>query len=541
MNPRLHLAARWLLPSLFFVLVYAVAIHVPMHSDDYHYVLMGLAWDRHVAHYLGWSGRFVADYLSAGLLSLDYAVYTAINAAAAAALVSLIARLPALASGQAARPDGRGFYLPLLIFIVYWIANPNLGQTTFWIVGAANYLWTNLFIALFYAVLFFCLNGGGAAASRVALCITALAAGCANENTAVMVIGLTAFIWWYEKRNRAWVAVAWALNALGAAVLLLSPGNRMRATQFPDWYALDHVSKLKIHLAERLPDMLSQYWPLYLLIGIALALCIGLGRGKSRSVVYAGVFLAASFGASVVLAGSPYILPRTLQGGFCFLLISLAFLLWEVSQTEKREGAWGVWRTWTLRTMAVLGVAVFAVSYGLFFSAMLRTEAQAAIRTQMVEQARDAGLRSVEIPGFYFSKLLKRTDRFDPFHSEFMAAYFGLAAISIREADFDYSAVARAQVLAHVAPSQSRIAVNSVLVYEEHFCSKVLIEFDAPTYAALRGQGPFSVRVLGQDGLLFSKTLSDASILEVAGRFFSQPTGKCLSPAAIRRVDVVPL
>ena len=47
-----------------FALVYAIAVYTPLHSDDFSYALLSLDIKSHVAHYMSWSGRFIADYIS---------------------------------------------------------------------------------------------------------------------------------------------------------------------------------------------------------------------------------------------------------------------------------------------------------------------------------------------------------------------------------------------------------------------------------------------------------------------------------------------
>jgi hypothetical protein len=82
-----------LLSSL--LLVIGVAILVPMHSDDYFYFNLGLGVSEHLNHYMNWSGRILADYISAILLNFfSTDVVNILNAMAVVSLVFMICQLP---------------------------------------------------------------------------------------------------------------------------------------------------------------------------------------------------------------------------------------------------------------------------------------------------------------------------------------------------------------------------------------------------------------------------------------------------------------
>ena len=53
-----------------FVLVFVITFLTPMHSDDYAYYNLGFSLEGHLAHYINWSGRILADFISAGILLL---------------------------------------------------------------------------------------------------------------------------------------------------------------------------------------------------------------------------------------------------------------------------------------------------------------------------------------------------------------------------------------------------------------------------------------------------------------------------------------
>ncbi|MBE8432459.1 hypothetical protein IQB77_22475, partial [Leptospira interrogans serovar Pomona] len=88
-----------------------------------------------------WRGRIIADYTSALILYTRSQIVYSISAAVSTLVFCyFIVKHP---SGTL-RWNKSDYLLFPLIFFTYWISIPNLGQTTFWIVGAANYLWTNL-------------------------------------------------------------------------------------------------------------------------------------------------------------------------------------------------------------------------------------------------------------------------------------------------------------------------------------------------------------------------------------------------------------
>ncbi|EFI6399953.1 hypothetical protein GTO97_25475 [Escherichia coli] len=84
----------------------------------------------------------MADYASTAMLSIPEFYRAIANSLALTSSVYLIFLI-----GSSAGEINKFDCIKILtIFMLYWVSNTNLGQTTFWIVGSANYLWTNMFI-----------------------------------------------------------------------------------------------------------------------------------------------------------------------------------------------------------------------------------------------------------------------------------------------------------------------------------------------------------------------------------------------------------
>ena len=133
---------------LMYVLTLGIALHTPMHSDDYAYALKGISLESHINHYFTWSGRVIADYISGFILFIDnHYIRAAINSLAPVLLTFCLTKIGYTTTNK---QSSSGFIVvSIIIFLTYWISNTNIGQTTFWLVGSANYLWTNVILCLF--------------------------------------------------------------------------------------------------------------------------------------------------------------------------------------------------------------------------------------------------------------------------------------------------------------------------------------------------------------------------------------------------------
>ncbi|SUH18473.1 membrane protein [Salmonella enterica subsp. enterica] len=123
-----------------------------------------------------WSGRIIADYTSALILyTRSQLVYSISAAVSTLVFCYFIVKTP---SGTL-RWNKSDYLLFPLIFFTYWISNPNLGQTTFWIVGAANYLWTNLFVVV-WLFFFYTITIKNSKAISPWVALLSFMAGCSN-------------------------------------------------------------------------------------------------------------------------------------------------------------------------------------------------------------------------------------------------------------------------------------------------------------------------------------------------------------------------
>lgn len=431
---------------------------VPTQSDDYAYRLIGFNFHSIYDHYMGWSGRLVADVISILILNIGFSwLPKIIIPVVLAGMIFLIAALPY--SRDNVSPIRRVNPLAiLLIFFLYWVSNPSLGQTTFWVVGASNYLWTNLILVGF--LFFYSVNLETKSSSRrLCLFIFGTIAGCTNENTAVFVV-LICFISLFVKAVNKWNStLSFSGTLIGFSLLILSPGNKVRALNFKYWYDSSLLERIDTHLFDRFPDAVSGYWLVYLALIIFLFSANGYGRDR----LLGATFFLFSILANLILAASPVIPPRALNGGLIFALISLSFAI-KCCQTEHNNKSITNAAFTTLITMSVI---YFIPSYYLFSYMLREANYQSIIRNKIIDSSIKNNSQNIIIPDWFFTKTLKESDRFSYFHNEKMSDYFGVKRITPVKVDFDYGKLIKSKIMDVNQKISENIYLESIYFYKD--------------------------------------------------------------------------
>lgn len=312
--------------------IYLIALScnlvMPLLSDDFTYQKLGLNLAVKFNHYLGWSGRVVADFISSAILQApDRNLMSFINAIPVVAIIWLAALVY--------KKDVKSISAAALVstFVAYIVFNPALGQTTFWIVGAANYLWTSMlclgYILLFYRVF------EGKKDNMVFAFILSLIAGCTNESSSATLVGFSAlaviYAWVKERHYFSRLVNMFIAFCIGAAVLILAPGNqaRMTAPDFAAWREMSFFGHLKLHLFERLPD--TSLPVSYSLVVIAILIIVSMLTKSNISRIdyfrYVVIPVLMSLAMAFIMFMSPYFPPRSLNMSLIVNLIPIGFLL----------------------------------------------------------------------------------------------------------------------------------------------------------------------------------------------------------------------
>lgn len=496
-----------------FVIVLIPSLWVPMQSDDYLYYLMGLSPSAHLEHYMGWSGRIVTNIISTTLLStMPHFAYEVINSIAFSLLVLFISVIPLSDKGD----SKSSFYVRAsFVFVLYWIANPNLGQTSFWIVGAANYMWTNMFIAAFFVYLIRAIKNKNF--NSQIFFLLAFLAGCSNENTAIVVVLVNIFIVFYESASTKMKAVSIAGTLTGALLLILAPGNRVRASHFEYWNSLDLFKKVQIQFFDRFPQAVSEYWQVYLVLIAGILVAAYAGTLRKNTIIYMTVFFVASILANAAFIGSPVLPPRAMSGALCLLLISLSFVLVDATKAKSVFG-YGL-----LSSVGLLCIFYFLPSYYLFNKAMHATFEQAQIREKIILSAKLNGQSDVKIPEFYFPQLAKYNDRFDMYHSAALARYYGVKSTETFPVGFDYSWINKAKYIAVNEPFLGDVSLKHIYFYSENMGMKnmALLEFSGPINKKTNPEDRIFMHIYSKGHDEFFNADVDAYTTVIDGRYFT--------------------
>lgn len=410
----------------------------PVSSDDFIYVTNNTEWSNIGWRYLNWSGRIVADSFSLILLQLPSFIYKFLKAIIWVSLIWLISCLPSILNKKYTW-EIRNF---VILFLLYWIANPNLGQTSLWTVGFSNYLLTNFFIVAYFALVFYLKDRKLKNWQFIAIPILGLLAGNSNENTSIIVVLLTFVFLLIEKRKHVFL-LGLPFTIIGTLSLLLSPGQNERL-QHPAFQVAREQSifrRLWNYFSTSLffDTFKSFSWVFLIFVLIGFVYFFRKQFPQKRNAIYSMIFLFAAIIANAAFGGS-YVFPvalRSLNGALVLFLISTAFIL-----DDLVYGKVPVYKKSTSYIIAFLCTPFF-LGYSYVTKSVISLQGQFNIREETILSGKKNKLKKIYIPNFYVGKLYNPSDSIDLYQGD-IDNYYGLdKSIPIvrynKDFSFDYN------------------------------------------------------------------------------------------------------
>ncbi|WP_195431063.1 DUF6056 family protein [Morganella morganii] len=391
-----------LIISYFLFSLFLLNLFTPLQSDDYGYSLMGFNIEKHLHHYLTWSGRLVADFTSPLLLHIKPKIVQSIIQT-----IGVFILLVVIVSHS----NRNKTFLLSFISIVFFISHPSFAQSNLWIVGSANYLWTAIIYSFFIYGIIKSYNTG--IFPKWLYFISPLA-GCTNENASLAIIGFLLLIigvdFIYKNKIDKKYLILFILLCIGASILILSPGNtsRLSVSAFDDWRNLSLTEKLGLHFTERFPNAFKNSRLAYF-ISLTLIIISVINNKKNTffsnkkltATSFSIIFLAMGIGSNAILAFSPSFAERTMTPSFIFILFSISYSLHDLLDNEKNKKAINYVFLFTTIIYLVQSLWVINTYYSI--------SKQNKFRIDIIN--RDQG--EVLIPEFYFNSLPSDTYIFD--------------------------------------------------------------------------------------------------------------------------------
>lgn len=417
---------------IFGIFTFLIQFFSPLQSDDFSFTLYN--YQEIGSRYFSWSGRLVADFIGTTLLNIkNKFILSVVQTLGLLGLLYLLSQIPSKIFDQ--KFNGFSF---ILVASLYWLFHPDLGQSTFWVVGAAVYMWTGIVVYFYLFLLlryYYSENKKQLLSTFIILNVFAFMAGCTNENVGsfVAVFGWIVFVSTliFEKSFDKKLFFAAVISSAGAAVLILAPGNQRRLEH---WERSSGINWGEIPLIDKYRQFDSHYFELLiipfliLIVGYLLILIYKKFKIiKNKKLTFLGIsiiFLLFSFFSNEILFLTPAKFVRAMAGPFLFLLFAISLFLFDFQQIfSKKKFFKGM--TYTISAIAI---SFFLFLYfGKVYPLYTSYYEQNQIQVELIQNAKEEGLNEIKIPRIFTAKELKN-DRLDMDYFEnpkSVAEYYG--------------------------------------------------------------------------------------------------------------------
>lgn len=399
------------LMGIVFLAILLLTMLTPLLADDFGYALKNSWIDifkREFQQYMGWGGRSVAHILARIFLSLPKAIFNIVNSLV---FVGMTLLMYFHAKGNT-KLDSPTVYLFVVASVFLFV--PTFGQTVLWVTGSCNYLWMMTLVLLFLLPFRLQLEDEKAVHKffPMGMFFLGVLAGWTNENTggaailcALLLLGIRKII--YKRKIPLWMILGVLGSFIGFMVLVLAPGNALRAvavieearptTELRLWRFVGYEGTFfKIYdLCRKLIEVFVDKFSLLLVLfssGVAFLFI----NKKTQKIGVAWIYCLSGVAAVVAMLLSPTtqvsensLWGRSLFSAVIFILMAIAVVIDQLHE-EKEWYKGVVVLVVALMTSATLiyGKAFIDLSY-LFY--------QNKIRENYIEQQKSLGNYNVVV------------------------------------------------------------------------------------------------------------------------------------------------
>lgn len=475
---------------IFATVLYILNYYTPLQSDDYGYSIIGFNLESHLHHYMTWSGRVVADFISPTLLLID-SKYTLslIQTCAVLLLIYFIVNF------KTERKQESLFIFSLVSFI-FFLSHPSFGQSNLWIVGSANYLWTSvLYVYVTVSIIKYLIDDK----FSIIIYPVALLAGCTNENACIALIGILilAIVLKFYKNKRIDIRLlaTLILAVLGAIILLCTPGNesRMMDPSFESWRNLSLLEKISLHIFDRFPDVFKSSKLAYSTAIILIIASIFTHdnkiidkNGRPTYLSISIILLLMSIGCSLIMAFSPTFPDRAKTPSFIFCLISISYSLWNIYQKNICRKIFNLFHVVLFITFIFEACPTLSAYHSIYNQNLMRLN---TINKSDINEDKTL------IPEFYFNFLPSNTYKFDTWTNfDAMSKYYNRNKIVSYGTIFDFSKIDDTSYKIHSNADMSTTdGLKAIYAYPERYNLDSVFLFEVSHQERLLTEGNKSI------------------------------------------------
>lgn len=420
-----------MLYGFIFLLMFACNLLTPYMADDFGYRLSFVTrepltsvmdiFPSMVVHTKGMNGRLSAHFLVQLFMLYPRIVFDLVNAGMFCLMIWLI-------SGYAS--NERNNLLTMVVFCAVWLYEPAFAQVNLWQDGAANYLWSAVFVLLYlkpfvrmYLQRTALIQGGF---SKVLFLLFSFFVGSYSETGSAAAICMAFLLcvlsaWRDIHRVDRYAAISVVVTVLGYISIYLSPAQ---------W--VNKSAKMSLFVLLRNLDIATQMYQSFGILVAATAVLLVINvciATPVKTKMLAGVFIIGSLAANYIMIVAAYYPERSAVCTFTFLVTASAVLLQPVLQSDQ-------WKTVAVSALVVLILTTIpAVISGT--RAVSTTYLALRENERTIYESRDNGIMHVEIPmvrsgskysPVYDMKYLDAEDRYS-WPNVYMSKYYGVESI----------------------------------------------------------------------------------------------------------------
>lgn len=414
----------WMIAILVcFSVIFILNILTPLISDDFAYMFV-YGEDRLVSsvgdilesqenHYYMWGGRSIVHFIAQVLLILPPYIADLLNSFVYMGYIFLIYY----------HIKGRGknsLSLFILITLAVWFLQPVLGDTVFWITGAANYLWGTTLILLFLLPFRMYQGQKGNVVTQILMSviifICGVVAGWTNENTAaaMLLISILYCAYFYSQKWNipVWLITGFIGSLAGFFLMIAAPGNYVRAGDSSfDLFVLIY------RLFNSTQTLLFYCGPLLL---VTLLMYIIFYRfpykNSDDNLKLSLIYTIAAIAAVYAMVLSPTFPRRALFGVVTYLIIGVGILFYNLDFRHSfiRQAR-----------MLIITFGLFCFLFAFYFAIKEINLFQNIVqeRELIIKQAQEDGKSECEFERFPGGIYIHGED---PFSAELMSRYYGI-------------------------------------------------------------------------------------------------------------------